>query len=1233
VTSKDAWRFAPTAWITAARYKSTVATTRDPKTAGSAVDLRRRPEVWARKATPFMAREDRVIASCATWDAFFSATCTLPTTAQQGAAFERLTQLYLRTQPEYQSLLADVWQLSEVPAKVREELRLTKVDEGIDLIARTRDGDYWAIQCKFRTDKNHRLTRRELSTFTSLSFHTCRGISLAVVAHTCAKPVKKHDLLPNTVEIGLERWLQLTEGDWSRIKSATAGRIARPVARSPRPHQIAAIEAADKHFVKGGASRGRLIMPCGTGKSLTAFWIAQALSARTILVAVPSLALIRQSLTDWTREYLAAGVVPEWLVVCSDDSTGNLDRDEFVGATYDLGIPTTTDAAEIAAFLKRDARKHKIVFTTYQSGSRLAQGAKRADYTFDLGIFDEAHKTVGVKSKAFAALLFESNVAVRRRVFMTATERVLSGRNDDVLSMDDPSTYGDRFFLLSFKQAIGEKLISDYRIVTITVSDERVQQLIEDRRLLDIGTPESDEADAQSLAAGIALKRTYEKYRVRHAISFHRSIRSATQFAEQQATLNEIDALGPRVTSLHVSSKRSAGERADLMRTFADTDRALLTNARCLTEGVDIPAIDCVLFADPKQSTIDIVQAAGRALRKFEGKEYGYIVLPLIVPPGMAFDEFAETTEFRQVAKTIAALSVQDERIAEQFRAVDRSRKPSGQLVTIEGDVPVGMRIEAGDFAARISTRVWEQVGRANWRSFEDARRHVRSLGIKTVGQWYGTCDLPPDIPRAPDVLYRGKGWLSWGDWLGTGTVSSRLRRYREFSDARAYARSLGLKSYKDWKRFASTEGLPQDIPIAPHLNPQYRQAGWISWGDWLGTGSVGPGLKRYRAFKEARDFARSLNLKSSADWYAYAKSGRLPLDIPADPRTHYVDEGWKDMGDWLGTGVIAPQFAMFRPFADARSFVHALRLKTGHEWRIYCRSKRRPVDIPTNPNRVYANDGWAGMGDWLGTGAVAKSKQEFMPFAEAREFVRKLALKNNAEWREYSRSGRRPADIPGSPEQTYADDGWNGYGDWLGTGAISYRNRRLRSFSEARSFVHTLGLKNQTQWVEYAKSDLLPVDIPRAPEGAYRNKGWKGIGDWLGTGTVAARLREYRSFAEAREFVRKLGLKNQAEWNRYVKSHQLPTDIPASPQTVYGDKGWRGIGDWLGTGIESNKHRTFRSFESARAFVRTLGLRSALEWEAYSRSGDRPADIPSNPQRHYRGKGWQGVPDWLGFA
>jgi len=509
-----------------------------------------------------MRREDSFIASCKSWDEFLEAAKKLPN-GQKGAVFERLTQLYLETSAEYQAELQNVWLLRDVPAGIRKGLNLPAPDEGIDIIAQTRRNEYWAIQCKFRSQDDKGLNRRELGTFTSLAFNTCSNIALAVVAHTSSKPVGKRHLLRNTVEIGLDRWQSLDEDDqngqtgWKLVLGKLKGRKTQLTARKPRPHQAAAIAAAIAHFHKARETRGRMIMPCGTGKSLTAFWIAQTLKAKNILVAVPSLALIRQSLTDWTREFLAHGKRPDWLCVCSDESVGNLERDEFVGEVYDLGLPTHTDPRDIAAFLNTPSRGPKIVFTTYQSSSQLAAGAQRARFTFDLAILDEAHKTVGHVSKPFATLLNEKKAKIRRRVFMTATERIFRGDNDDVLSMDDNAEeYGSRFYKLSFKEAIKQRIISDYKIITATVSDDEIRKLINENRILNFNSSNLAVAEAQSVAAGIALKRVFKKYNIKHAISFHRSIKSADQFREQQYELNGLHDFGPKTANFHISSKK-----------------------------------------------------------------------------------------------------------------------------------------------------------------------------------------------------------------------------------------------------------------------------------------------------------------------------------------------------------------------------------------------------------------------------------------------------------------------------------------------------------------------------------------------------------------------------------------------------------------------------------------------------------------------------------------------------
>ena len=515
------------------------------------------------------------------WEPLFTALNKL-SEQEKGKYFEELTYLVLTTKPVYTSILKNVWIHGKgMPTSVSKKLNLPRTDEGIDLVAETFSGEYWAIQCKFK-GANQSPTYKELSTFTHLAHTHCKNISMALLVHTGERGVRKKHLLGDKYsEIGLEFWLDLTEEDWQRIWSKKVKKPVKPQKRLPKPHQKKAITSAHNHFVKKGSNRGRLIMPCGTGKSLTAFWIANKVNAKSVIVAVPSLNLIKQSLEDWTKEFSAIGEQNkvDWKIICSDESVRGLESDEFVTDTASLGVPTT-DVNELAKFLKQPSKGKKVVFTTYQSSQRLAVAAKKSKFIFDFAILDEAHKTVGEKSKAFATLLSDKNIKIRQRMFMTATERVLRGKNDDVHSMDDVQVYGERFYQLTFKEAIHSKpgIISDYKILTIAVTNSQIKELLQKNPLLTDKRGKISDQEAQSLAAAIALRQATKKYGIKHAISFHRSIKTADKFASLHQELNSKKANGINLTSFHISSKKSTGERSRLIDDFKSESLALMTN-------------------------------------------------------------------------------------------------------------------------------------------------------------------------------------------------------------------------------------------------------------------------------------------------------------------------------------------------------------------------------------------------------------------------------------------------------------------------------------------------------------------------------------------------------------------------------------------------------------------------------------------------------------------------------
>jgi hypothetical protein len=482
---------------------------------------------------------------------------------------------------------------------------------------------------------------------------------------------------------------------------------------------------------------------------------------------------------------------------------------------------------------------------------------------------------------------------------------------------------------------------------------------------------------------------------------------------------------------------------------------------------------------------------------------------------------------------------------------------------------------------------------------FEEARTFVHSLGLKNQKEWRKYCrdEIPSmtkrlgDIPSNPHRTYKDKGWISYGDWLGTGIIAPRLMKFRPFEEARTFVHSLALRSQTEWYKYCSGElhnkqSKPDDIPALPQQT--YKNKGWISWGDWLGTGSIASYLKKYRTFKDARAFVRSLQLKSKAEWYRYCKGelkdkGKKPDDIPANPHNTYKNKGWISMGDWLGTGTVAPQLMQYQPFREARAFVHKLHLKNLAGWRKYCKgelSEKKPNNIPANADGVYKDKGWINWNDWLGTDTVAPFLRQYRPFYKARVFVRRLKLKSQSEWKQYCKGnlpqkGKKPNDIPAAPHLTYKDKGWINWGDWLGTGNIASQFMKYQPFRKAREFVRKLKLKSMSEWQKYCSGMLpqkgkKPDDIPNAPHMSYKNKGWINWGDWLGTGMIASQLRKYRPFEKARAFVRKLGLKNGDEWRKYYKGElpglvKKPNDIPANPDRTYKKKGWVSWPDWLG--------------------------------------------------------------------
>ena len=297
---------------------------------------------------------------------------------------------------------------------------------------------------------------------------------------------------------------------------------------------------------------------------------------------------------------------------------------------------------------------------------------------------------------------------------MTATERFYSGSKDDIVSMDDEGIYGDVFSKMTFKDAIEKDLLTDYKIITLDIKKTEISDFIKQNGLVELNKRWKNEPDARSLASMIALRKVMEKYPINNAVSFHSSIEKAKRNSSIHEYITDQYNFKP-ISTYTVSGKQPTSERNDIVSDFAKTKKALITNARCLTEGVDVPNIDCIVFADPKKSKIDIVQALGRALRKKEGKEWGYVILPVVYDINNEIDN----ESFNDVISIIRGLAANDERIIEYLKTKTPSKGGGNK---VDASDSVFEMISEKDLSEQLEIKVWEKLSRFNIVEYDESK-------------------------------------------------------------------------------------------------------------------------------------------------------------------------------------------------------------------------------------------------------------------------------------------------------------------------------------------------------------------------------------------------------------------------------------------------------------------------------------------------------------------------------
>lgn len=686
----------------------------------------------------------------------------------KGRLFERLIASYLARDPQYSVLLEQVWLWDEWPDR-------WGPDMGIDIVAREQaTGDYWAVQCKF-FDQDHTVSKPDIDSFLSASgkqFETNDGrrqFARRIVVSSTDKWNRNAEkaIEGQTIPVSRISLSNLAESpiDWSEFNLKRPHLIKYRPKKTTRPHQDEAISAVIDGFKT--SDRGKLIMACGTGKTFTALRLAESIVPKmknggggAILFLAPSISLVAQTLREWTAQ---ANDPFHALVVCSDTKVG---RDEEDLSIHDLAYPATTDAHKLSTAAKTltDGRP-VVVFSTYQS-IQVVSDAQKADLKdFDLIICDEAHRTTGltlpkVDPSDFVKVHCNSKVRGAKRLYMTATPRIYAEasktkahENEAVLySMDEVDTFGPEFHRLGFGKAVERDLLSEYKVLIVAVEHEKMGAVandynkayrLDEKKAIDINFATKIVGSWKGLSKARlvvvgeggeqeALKEDTEP--MRRAVAFSRSIKASEQVTEAFGKLveryNEVHRPDDASDMVHCQLKHVDGTMNALKRFSAldwlkdnpgSGNCRILSNARCLSEGIDVPALDSVVFFDTRESIVDIVQSVGRVMRKAEGKKYGYIILPVCIPSKKIADynNYIESDpQFRSIWKVIKALRAHDESLVDEaefrrkIKVISGVEGPGKGRDNGGGDLPLDIpALPIGDISEAVYAAIPKKLG------------------------------------------------------------------------------------------------------------------------------------------------------------------------------------------------------------------------------------------------------------------------------------------------------------------------------------------------------------------------------------------------------------------------------------------------------------------------------------------------------------------------------------------
>lgn len=652
----------------------------------------------------------------------------------KGDRFERLMQAYLQTDTKYAYRFKNVWLWNEFPGKAD----LGMFDTGIDLVALTHDGEYWAIQCKCYQETST-IDKASVDSFLSTSSREFKNEQLKTVGFSqrlwisttnkwgpnATEAIKNQN--PPVSRLGLYDLIQAPV-DWEKLDKGISGEQAMLASRNLKPHQEEALDKTHEYFKTN--NRGKLIMACGTGKTFNSLRIAEkeTKGKGLVLFLVPSIALLGQTLREWTT-FAQEPIHP--ICICSDPEiskkkTKNDDSDGF--SVVDLALPASTNVKDIIHQFRQaklnNAKGMTVVFSTYQSIEVIAKAQKELHTTdpalgeFDLIVCDEAHRTTGVSiagedESAFTKVHDNNFIKAKKRLYMTATPRLYSddikskaAQADAVLcSMDDDKIYGQEIYRIGFGKAVEEGLLTDYKVLILTLSEQdvppAVQNMIQDKQN-EINTDDASKligcinALSKQILGDEGIIKDTDPEPMRRAVAFCSSIAVSRKITATFNTATDayISSLPDekkeqmvKVSSHHIDGTMSAPHRDELLSWLkSDTEEnecRVLTNVRCLSEGVDVPSLDAVLFLSARNSQVDVVQSVGRVMRTAPGKNYGYIIIPVVVPSTVdAATALDDNERYKVVWTVLNALRAHDDRFNATVNKIELNKKrPNNILV------------------------------------------------------------------------------------------------------------------------------------------------------------------------------------------------------------------------------------------------------------------------------------------------------------------------------------------------------------------------------------------------------------------------------------------------------------------------------------------------------------------------------------------------------------------------